>query len=463
MKKYDLIVIGGGAGNKIIPSAIKKNKKVAIIEKDHLGGTCLNRGCIPSKMMIYPSYIAEEIKNSSKYGFKIDKNIKIDFKSLTEYIHKHVSNDSLKINKKYRKLDNVDHYKAKAEFKSDKVLKVGSHELTAPKIVISVGARPRIAPIPGLENTPYMTSTEALFNKSLPKKLVIIGGGYIAVELGSAYSALGCDVHFLVRGKMVGREDEEIIETFEKEFTKNNNIHKEVSTDRVEYKNKTFTTHFTDFQGKKRRISSDALLVATGVMPNNDTLKLKNTKIKTNKYGFINVDKYLETDVKGVYALGDCVGNYMFRHSANYEAAYISDILFNPKNKKPIKYPPMPHAIFTYPQIAGVGLTEKEAKEKKLKFITVKQMYKDSAMGGDAMRDESGFIKLIIDKNNRKLLGAHIIGPESSNIIHLFIMNMTYNRKIDDMLSMVYIHPALPEVVRNSVRKAVSELSPLKK
>ena len=213
----------------------------------------------------------------------------------------------------------------------------------------------------------------------------------------------------------------------------------------------------TDEDGKTRTVKGDNLLVATGVKPNNDLLGLENTKIKTNKFGYMEVDKYMETAVKGVYGIGDCVGNYLFRHSVNFETEYLIDIWLEKGKKVPIKYPPMPHAIFTNPQVAGVGLTEQELINKKIPYVVGKNNYINSAMG-QALLSEYGFVKLLFHKKTKKLLGAHIIGPESSNMIHMLIVFITMGAKVDDLLKIIYVHPALPEIVRNAARKAQAQL-----
>lgn len=456
MKEYDLIIIGGGGGLKLLGPALKAKKKVAVIEKDRLGGTCLNRGCIPSKMLIHPADVALEIKNASKFDIKVKSKVDVNFSKLITRINKTVLDDSLGISKRYEQSKEIDYFPYEAKFVSDKVLEVNGTKIKGKKIIIAVGARPSVPPIPGLQGTPYWTSTEALRTKKLPKKLIVIGGGYIAVELGHAHSALGSDVHFLVRGKMIAREDSQVIDTFEKVFSKEHNVHREITTDKVEYNKKTkkFTVWYTQMNKHKKKIIGDALLVATGVRPNNDLLGLENTKVKINKYGYLNVDKNMETSVKGIYAIGDCVGNYLFRHSVNFEGEYLADQLFNRKVKKaPIKYPPMPHAIFSNPQVAGVGFTEDELKEKKIQYVVGFNKYINSAMG-TAILEEDGFVKLLFDKKSKKLIGAHIIGPEASNMIHILIVYMTMNAKLDDLLKIIYIHPALPEIVRNAARNA---------
>jgi dihydrolipoamide dehydrogenase len=194
-------------------------------------------------------------------------------------------------------------------------------------------------------------------------------------------------------------------------------------------------------------------LVATGVVPNTDTLNLASTDIQLDKNGFVKVDDRLQTAVDGVYAFGDCIGRYLFRHSANFEGEYLFENIFiNPSNA-PINYPPVPHAVFSYPQIAGVGMTEEEAKAAGIDYVVGVNNYISSGMGM-ALLSDSGFVKILIERGTRKIIGAHIVGPEASDMIHMLIAFMSKQGTLDDLLGMIYIHPALPEIVRNAARKA---------
>lgn len=455
MKKYDVIVIGSGGGAKITSPAAKLGLKVACIEKDALGGTCLNRGCIPSKMLIHPADLAAQLKDLEKFNIKADLNFTVNFKRLITRISNTVDADSSKIVEGYNRNSNIDFFNGLARFKSNKVLEVNGIKLTADKIFIAVGARPHIPDIQGLTESPYMTSTEALRNTKLPKKMVVIGASYIAVELGHAYGALGCEVHFLVRSKFLRQEDSQVAEEFTNAFSKQYPCHIGALPTNVIYKNKEFSVQYTQAD-KQTTIDCDALLIATGIIPNNDTLALENTDIKLNEKGLIVVDKYMQTAVDGVYAMGDCVGHYYFRHSVNFEGEYLFDSVIRNKDRKPINYPPVGHAIFSHPQVAGIGKTEDQLKADGIDYIVGLNYYKNSAMGM-ALLSDSGFCKILFDKNNRKILGAHIVGDEASNMIHMIIAFMTKKGTLDDLLGMIYIHPALPEIVRNAARKAKAQ------
>lgn len=457
MKTYDAIVIGSGGGSKITSPAARLGFKIAVIEKDKLGGTCLNRGCIPSKMLIHPADVAQEIRYANKFDIQNNPHFTVDFAKLINRISHTVDQDSAGIVAGYTKNPNIDYYKGTAKFTADKTVVVGNETLTAGKIFIAVGARPFIPAIEGLANTPFMTSTEALRHTTLPKKLVVIGGSYIAVELGHAYGAFGSEVHFLVRSGFLRSEDSEVAEEFTKVFSKKYNCHFKAVPTKVHCNNGQFRISYTQ-DGQNKTIMSDALLVATGVTPNNDTLDLHNTGIELTDKGFIKVDDHLKTTVDGVYAMGDCVGNYFFRHSVNFEGEYLFEALFNNPHHHPIRYPPIPHAVFSNPQVAGVGKTEDELKAEGVDYVVGLNPYAKSAMGM-ALLSDHGFCKILFCAKTKKILGAHIVGEEASNMIHMLIAFMNKDGTLDDLLNMVYIHPALPEIVRNAARNAKVEFS----
>ena len=439
--------------------AADKWKTVAIIEKSELWGTCLNRWCIPSKMLIYPSDLATTVREHAKdLHIHNIESPKIDFKKLVEDTQERISDSSKSIEPFYESHENITLFKGQGKFIEDKIVEVNWEQISWDAIYIATGSTPQIPAIKGLTDTPYMTSNEALKNTKLPKKMIVIGGGYIAVELGHVYGAVGCEVHFLVRSWMIKAEDKDVREVFQEDFSKRYNVHFWVSPTQVEYRDETF--YVTLDSGEL--MESDALFVATGVEPMTKWLWLENTSITVSKRWFIEVDEYLETQASGVYALGDVVGNYLFRHSVNYEGEYLTKQHYLWEDKKKIIYPPMPHAIFTYPQIGGVWVTEDQLiKEKKVEWKDYEiaiHNYKNSAMG-DAMKAEVGFVKLIADKNTRKIIWAHIIGDKASDIIHMMIViisaELTVNFMIDDM---IFIHPALSEVIRNAARTLVTKL-----
>jgi mycothione reductase len=456
MKKFDLITIGSGGGAKISSPAASMGLKSAVIEKDRLGGTCLNRGCIPSKMLIHPADVAIEIKEAHRFDIHNDPKFTVNFAKLVERISQTVDGDSDKIEKSYSTHPNISLFKGSAKFLENKIIEINNEQITAEKIFIAVGTRPAIPDIPGLAGTPFMTSTEALRNTTLPSSMIIIGGGYIGCELGHAYGALGTKTTFLVRSRLLRAQDAEIAAEFQKVFSRYHDVRLGAIPTKVEYNNNSFTVHYTQ-DAKSFSVSAQALLIAAGITSNADTLDLSNTDIELNPGHFIKVNEYLETGAPGVFALGDCIGKYFFRHSVNFEGEYLFDHIFGGKPKNPIHYPPMPHAVFTHPQVAGVGATEEELKTRGIDYAVGLNPYKSSAMGM-ALLANHGFCKILVERKSRKILGGHIIGPEASDMIHMIIAYMNMNATLDDMLRTVYIHPALPEIVRNAARKAKTAL-----
>ncbi len=452
-KHYDVIVIGSGGGTKLVTPVADMGKKVAIIEKGPLGGTCLNRGCIPSKMLIHTAQLASLIRDAKRFEINIKGSFDVDFKHLVKRVCSTIDQESESITPVYAENPNIDYYPHKGRFVDKMTLEVGGERLTADKIFIAVGARAAIPKIPGLDGTPYMTYTEALRNLKRPKKLIVLGGGFIATELGYFYSAIGVETEFLVRSILLRPEDDDIREAFQEAFSKQVKLRLKCDFQEVKYENETFTVSYKDGEGKLRKAKGDALIVATGIKPWTDTLDLGKTDVQLSDKGFVKVDDHLKTTQKNIWALGDCVGNYLFRHSVNFEGEYLFRTLFESPSDEPIVYKGVPHAVFSHPEIAGVGKTERELKEAKVPYIVGKNTYAASARGM-ALLPESGFVKLLFEKHSLKLLGAHIIGEEASNMVHMLILAIQMDATLDDLLKMIYIHPALPEVVRNAARAA---------
>jgi len=452
MKEYDVIIIGSGGGSKITRPAAKLGNKVAVIEKTKLGGTCLNRGCIPSKMLIHVADVATTIHQAERFEMELKAHPDLLFEKLVERVNSTIDRESDSIHGLYAEYENIDTYMHGARFVGEKQVSVNGEVLTAPKIFIAVGASPKIpSQIEGIENVPYMTYTEALRNKQKPKKLTVIGAGYIASELGYFFGALGTEVTFLVRSSFLRNEDEDIQQEFQRVFEQQFAIRYDANPKKALYQDGVFTIEYQR-EGRAETIDSDALLLATGILPNTDSLDLEKTGIKTDRLGFIQVNDQLETTCPGIWSFGDCIGRHFYRHTANFEGEYLFEQVFK-ETPEPIDYPPVPHAVFTNPQIGAVGKTEQELIDEGVDYVVGLNKYADSAMGM-ALRSEEGFCKLLFHKQSKKLLGAHIVGDEASDMIHMLIAYMNMGATLDDILRTIFIHPALPEIVRNSARKA---------
>ncbi len=448
MKKFGLIVIGAGSGLNVSSAAADKGIKVAVVENGPMGGTCLNRGCIPSKMLIHSADVAEIIKSSKKFGIESKIN-KINFRKNGDRVSKIVDKDAKGIEEGIKADKNTTLYKTEGKFVGFKTLKVGKETITADKIVIAAGTRPFIPKIEGLSDVDFITSDGALRLKKLPKTMTVIGGGYIAAELAHFFGSLGAKITIIQHNELlVPNEDIEIAEKFTEIFRKKYNVLLGYNAVKVSRKGKNFVV-IAEKNGKKKKIISEQLLVAAGRIPNTDILDVKKTDVRINDRGFVNVNEFMETNVKGVWALGDIAGKFLFKHSANLEANYVYNNIFHEKRK--IDYRAMPHAIFTSPQIAGVGYTERELKEKKISYAIGKYSYMNTGMGL-ALQDKDGFVKILAHKKTRKILGCHIIGTDASTLIQEVIVAMkSGNGTVDNIRNAVHVHPALSEVVQRAV------------
>ncbi|HKX21016.1 MAG TPA: dihydrolipoyl dehydrogenase [Nitrososphaeraceae archaeon] len=455
VKKFDLIVIGSGAGLDVASAAAQTGMKVAIVEKSRMGGTCLNRGCIPSKLLIHSADIAEVIKTAHVFGIQVER-FTIDFRKIVDRVNNIIDSDSDDIRKGFNRSENPKLFPLDCTFVDEKTLLVGGDKITSNIILIAAGTRPAIPKIKGLERTNYLTSDEALRLPRQPKVLTIIGGGFIAAELGHFFGSLGTKINIIQKHKyLIHNEDYEISKKFTEIFSSKYNVCLQCIPERVTKKNGKFVVSVKRFRSTKYlEIESDQLLLATGRVPNSDTLNLSNTGVIVNEDGYINVDKNLETNVNGIFALGDIIGRYQFRHSANLEAQYAFYNILNYKKKIPVDYRAIPRAIFSSPQMAGVGYTEQELKQGgKKEYVKSIYRYIDTAMG-KALEEKEGFVKLLVSKENRKILGCHIIGSQASILIHeVLVAIKSGDGTIDNVAKTVHVHPALSEVI---VRAAVA-------
>jgi dihydrolipoamide dehydrogenase len=392
-----------------------------------------------SKMLMHRSKAANEISDSAKFGIKASIE-DIDFEGMIKEVNENVAEDAEAIGSGVENVDNYDLYRAEASFVEDKVIEVDGEELTAEKILISAGSRPFIPPVEGVEDVDYLTSKDALELEEKPDSIVIVGGGYIAAEMAFFYSEMGVDVTIVERGeKLLKREDREIADKFTGLAHERYNVILEASAEKIEEKNDRKIAHLDNGE----TVKADEILMATGRRPNIDKLKLKeNTSISVTDRGFIQTDKGLMTSVEGVFALGDIAENFMFKHSANYEAS----IVYKNMNGMDVEadFTAMPHAVFTKPQIAGVGKTEQELEEQERNYRKSVYNYENTGMG-QALKEENGFVKVLARED--EILGAHIIGPEASTLIHEVLPVMRSGGGVSEIRDAIHIHPALSEVV----------------
>jgi len=444
LERFDLIVIGSGSGLDVANAAARGGMKVAIIEKDRMGGTCLNRGCIPSKLLLHSADVMETIRTASTFGVNVG-SVAVDFEKIMRRTYGIVDPDAEGIRQAFGSIDNPMLFHAECKFVGKKEIAVAGKTITADRILIASGTRPGVPKIEGLDGLGFITSDEALRIKKQPKVLTIIGGGYIACELAHFFGALGTKVNIIQhRDVLLADEDEEVSKRFTEVFAMKHGVYTGYNPTSVSKKSGNFVVSAKGERGKEIKLMSDQLLIATGRVPNSDTLDVVKSGVRTDKAGFVKVDEYLETNVKGIFALGDAVGRYMFKHSANHEAQYAYNNLARQK-KVAVDYTAMPHAVFASPQVAGVGQTEQELKEKGVHYSKAVYPYINTAMG-EALEDRDGFVKLLVS-HDRKILGCHIIGSDASVLIHEVLVVIKAGLTVDVIANTVHIHPALSEVV----------------
>ena len=315
MQKFDLIVIGSGSGLDVAKAIAQHGPKVAIVERSKMGGTCLNTGCIPSKLLLHSADVAETIKRAHLFGINTN-GFSVDFRRIVERVNTIIDNDSEKIKNALEGLDNPKLISKECKFIGVKTLSCegNNEELTAEKILIAAGSRPKIPDIEGLNNTSYLTSDEALRLTKLPNVLTIIGGGYIACELAHFFGTLGTEIHIVQnKDRLIPSEDQDVSKKITELYFKKYNLHLDCTAQSVSRKGSTYNIKTRNLSGDVVEIVSDQLLIAAGRTPNSDTLDLEKTGVLTNDEGYITTDDYLETNVRGIFALGDVIGRTLFR------------------------------------------------------------------------------------------------------------------------------------------------------
>jgi Pyruvate/2-oxoglutarate dehydrogenase complex, dihydrolipoamide dehydrogenase (E3) component, and related enzymes len=425
MENYDLIVIGTGSAMNYINPIIDSNPKmrIAVIDKDEPGGICLTRGCIPSKILLYPAELIRELENASIFGIKLE--IKdIDFLAIMERMRKKIDEDIEAIKKSLAENPYLDYYHESAEFISPYTLKIGEKTLHSEMIFLCTGSKPAIPPIKGLEEAGYLTSDTVLKLTKCPKNLAILGGSYIAAEYGHFFSAMGAEVTVIGRNsQFLPQEEPEISKLARMKMSEYMQVitnHEAIEVRKEDNGQKTVVAKEKN-SGQEVKITVDEILVATGRAPNTDILHPEKAGIKTDIHGWVLVNDYLETSQPNIWAFGDANGKYLLKHVGNYESGivYLNAIL---KEKVNADYHAVPHAVFSYPEIAGVGMREQEAVEKygEDRILIGLKFFEDTAKGS-AMEIRDYFVKVILDSEEEKILGAHIIGPHASVLIHQII------------------------------------------
>ena len=458
----EVVVIGAGPGGYVAAIRLTQfNKKVVLVDKDKLGGICLNYGCIPSKAMIYASEFLDKVKKSDEMGINAD-NISMDFNKMQGWKDKIVLN-LIKGIEFLCKKNNVSVVKGNASFESSNKLRVSDGKdvsyINFHKAIIAVGSKPVELQNFKFDGKKVISSTDALYLDKIPKNLVIIGGGYIGLELGTVYAKLGSKVSIVeMEQQILPGFDRDIIEVLEKNLEK---LGVEIY---IDSKIEKFENGKAIVDSKREgRISLDAdnLLVAVGRYPNTKSLGLENTKAKLDKNGFIGVDDNLMTGDEGIYAIGDVSTGPMLAHKASRQGKFVAEVIAG--DKISYKNVVVPAVIFTDPEIATVGLSEREARDKGIKTTVGKFPFSNSSRAMTKNQTQ-GFVKVIADKKDKRVIGVQIVGSDASDLISEAALAIKMGATLEDIALTIHPHPTLSESLMEAAEatmgKAIHILNP---
>ncbi len=441
---YDIVVIGGGSGGLVVAAAAAQLKaKVALVEKDKLGGDCLWYGCVPSKSLIHAARVAHEVKNASRFGISSD-NVQIDFAQANGHVQKVIQAIQPHDSPERFEGMGVEVIFGSGQFIDRHTFEVNGKKLTARNFVVSTGSRPAVPPIPGLKEAGFLTNEQVFSVTERPDSMVVVGAGPIGCELGQSFQRLGCQVTMISsRDQIMPKEDPEAAAVVEKQLLAEGvRIVKNARADKVEL-----------IDGKKcvwagdEKIVVDEILLSVGRSPNVETLNLEAAGVEVGKKG-IKVDSALQTSNSRIYACGDVIGGYQFTHVAGYEAVVVlTNALFSPIKKwfpSKANYRVIPWATFTDPELARVGLTAQQAKERYGDDVMILKQPFEDVDRAQAEAATTGFAKIITTKKG-EILGAHIVGSSAGELIHEIVLAMANNLKVS-ALTGIHIYPTLTEV-----------------
>lgn len=455
MSSVDLAIIGSGSANSII-TPFWDDKKVAIAERGVFGGTCLNVGCIPTKMFVRPAALARVPEEAERLGVSMHVD-PVDWRAIRDRIFSRIDPISEGGEQYRRDLANVDLVSQEVRLDGTNAwVAADGSRVTAEQMVIAAGSRAVLPDVPGIDLPGVHTSDTVMRIEELPKRVLVVGGGYIACEFAAVFSGLGSEVVQTVRSdRMLRSLDEEVARAFAEAAAERWDLRFNCDVERIDEREGGGLV--VDLGGSNS-LDVDIVLVAVGRIPNTDLVGAAEAGLDLHEDGRIKVDEFQRVlshgePVAGVYALGDICSPFQLKHVANHEARVVAHNLENPDNLIAARHDAVPAAVFSDPEIGQVGLTEVEAIERiGAENVTAKtQKYGDTAYGW-AMEDSAGICKVIADKRDGKILGAHIMGYQASNLVQVIVTAMSFGIDAHRAARGQYwIHPALMEVVENAL------------
>jgi mycothione reductase len=445
---YDLVIVGAGSGN-MLPAKEFAGWRIAVAESDRFGGTCLNRGCIPSKMLVHTADVAQEVRHAGRFGVHA-RWAGADWPAIRDRVFGRI--DPLHERAvAHRRANGTDVFLGEARFVAPKVLQIGEEEIRGERFVLAAGSRPAVPAIDGLAQVPYLTSDTVMRLDRLPKSMVVLGGGYIAAEMSHIFGSLGTKVTIVARGDyLLSRHDADIRARFTEAYRERFDLRLGATVKRAAKTRKGVRLDLVTSSGAQAA-EGGVLLVATGRVPNSDRLGVAAAGIETDEHGHVVTDGTYQTSVPGIWALGDLANHFQLKHMANAETRLVRYNLLHPGQPRRAAFTVVPSAVFGGPQVASVGATEQDLRAHGRDYVAATRPYRDAAYGW-ALEDTTSFIKVLADPATRLLLGAHIIGPQASTLIQPLIQAMCLGNTADQVASgVLYIHPALTEVVEQAL------------
>ncbi|MET7756658.1 mycothione reductase [Streptomyces sp. NPDC005389] len=450
MRHHDLVVIGAGSGNAVVDDSFA-DLDVAIVEERWFGGTCLNSGCIPSKMLAYTAQVARTVREAGAYD--VDAELRaVRWRQVRDRVFGRLDAERDSGRRGRVEQDSVTVYEGSARFTGPRSLRIegehGTVDVSAGQIVVAAGSRP-VVPGPVAEaGLPYETSDTIMRVDTPPRRLAILGGGYIAAELAEVFAQTGCSVTVVEKEKrLLGPQDETVAERFTDLVRSRYDLRLGRELTAVGGRPGALRLSLDDGS----TVDADMLLVAVGRAPNSDRLNVEAAGIATHDDGRVRVDRHQRTTAEGVFALGDICSPVPLKHVANREAKVVAHNLRHPDDLIAVDHDLVPAAVFTQPQIASLGATEQDCRDRGLDYVVGLAGYGDVAYGW-AMEDTTGFCKVLAEPGTGRLLGAHLMGAEASTLIQPLVLAATLGIDVTTLAESPYwIHPALTEVVENAL------------
>lgn len=446
-KNFDVIIIGAGqAGPFLAGKFSDAGKSVAFIERKLFGGTCVNTGCTPTKAMVASAYAAHLARRASEFGVKISGEIKIDMRLVKERKDKIVADSRAGLETWIAGMKNCTVYEGQARFVAPKEIAVGAEILTAERIFINVGGRAAVPKLTGLDEIEHFTNSTLLDIESVPEHLIIVGGSYIGLEFGQMFRRFGSRVTIIEMGeRLIGREDEDISDAI-REILEKEEIDVRLNSKCISFsKRGDKTVAHVDCAERDKEIVGTHVLLATGRVPNTDDLGLETAGIKTDERGYIVVDDELQTNVSGVYAVGDCNGRGAFTHTSWNDAEIVAANLLENDSRR-LSDRILTYGLFIDPPLGRVGITEREASKSGRKILVGKRSMTKVSRAVEK-GESDGLMKICVDAETKKILGAAILGVGGDEAVHSVIDAMYADASFEVIKRAVHIHPTVAELI----------------